>query len=121
MASVAEACAAAARLLESVKHDGGGLLILTGAGMSVKSGVPVFRGADGSMSPEFLKFLGDYNAARRAAGLREASDWFGFSRHYDGYRFGRDECRTRPIDGSNARVAVRGSSEHSRYRDRIGD
>ena len=29
--------------------------------MSVTSGVPVFRGSDGTMSPDFLKFLGDFN------------------------------------------------------------
>ena len=69
----------AAALLNSVKHSGGSLLILTGAGMSVSSGVPVFRGSDGSMSADFLRFLGDYNAARRRSGLAEADDWFSFS------------------------------------------
>jgi NAD-dependent SIR2 family protein deacetylase len=69
----------AARCLQSVKTAGGGLLVLTGAGMSVSSGVPVFRGSDGSMSPDFLRFLGGYNAARKKAGLRQADDWFSFS------------------------------------------
>jgi NAD-dependent SIR2 family protein deacetylase len=69
----------AAALLNSVKHSGGSLLILTGAGMSVSSGVPVFRGSDGSMSADFLRFLGGYNAARRRSGLAEADDWFSFS------------------------------------------
>lgn len=55
------------------------LFILTGAGMSVCSGVPVFRRADGKMTDEFLKFLSDYNLARRNAGKREANDWFNFS------------------------------------------
>jgi NAD-dependent SIR2 family protein deacetylase len=73
------AAADAAQLLTAVKAANGGLLVLTGAGMSVKSGVPVFRGADGSMSPDFLKYLGSYNAARRASGLPEADDWFSFS------------------------------------------
>jgi len=43
------------------------------------SGVPVFRMSDGSMSADFLKFLGDYNAARKRAGLDEAKSWFSFS------------------------------------------
>ena len=30
------------------------------------------------MSAEFLRFLGDYNAARRRHGLPEAEDWFDF-------------------------------------------
>ena len=71
--------AAAAAALERVRAQGGGLMVYTGAGMSVTSGVPVFRGADGSMSPEFLRFLSSYNSARRAAGLEEAEDWFNFS------------------------------------------
>lgn len=33
-----------------MKESGGGLIVLTGAGMSVCSGVPVFRNKDGSMS-----------------------------------------------------------------------
>jgi len=70
---------AAAAAIERVRHQGGGLFILTGAGMSVASGVPVFRGADGSMSPDFLRFLAGYNSARKAAGLEEADDWFNFS------------------------------------------
>ena len=69
------ACAAISRVYES----GGGLLVLTGAGMSVSSGVPVFRAADGTMSPDFLRFLNDFNAARRKALLTEADDWFNFS------------------------------------------
>ena len=72
---LAGACAA----LRRVHAAGGGLFVLTGAGMSVSSGVPVFRAADGSMSPDFLRFLGDFNAARRRAGLPEADDWFSFS------------------------------------------
>ena len=75
MGDVAGACAA----LRCVRNQGGGLILLTGAGMSVCSGVPVFRGADGSMSPDFLRFLGAYNAARKRAGLPEADDWFTFS------------------------------------------
>eukprot|EP00729_Bicosta_minor_P005388 gene5388-4616_t len=69
----------AARALSKLKAGGGKLFILTGAGMSVQSGVPVFRMSDGSMSPDFLKFLGDFNLARRKAGLAEADDWFSFS------------------------------------------
>ena len=65
--------------LRRAKRDGCGLLILTGAGMSVASGVPVFRHADGSMSEEFLAFLQDYNTACRRHGIREADDWFDFS------------------------------------------
>ena len=42
-------CSAATALLD-VKAKGGALFILTGAGMSVQSGVPVFRSSDGSMS-----------------------------------------------------------------------
>lgn len=75
----AQTAAAAAAVLRKVKQAGGVLNVMTGAGMSVMSGVPVFRNADGTMSAEFLKFLGDYNAARRAAGLDEAPDWFDFS------------------------------------------
>lgn len=47
--------------------------------MSVSSGVPVFRGADGSMSADFLKFLGDFNSARARHGLEPVDDWFDFS------------------------------------------
>jgi NAD-dependent SIR2 family protein deacetylase len=47
--------------------------------MSVQSGVPVFRNADGTMHPDFLGFLDKYNAARRAHNLEEAHDWFDFS------------------------------------------
>ena len=65
--------------MREVKESGGSVLVLTGSGMSVTSGVPVFRGSDGSMSPDFLRFLGDYNAARKRAGVPEADDWFGFS------------------------------------------
>ena len=56
-----------------------GLLVVTGAGMSVASGVPVFRMADGSMSEDFLRFLSVYNAARVKHGLSPADDWFEFS------------------------------------------
>lgn len=71
--------AAAAAYLRSVRDAGGRLHILSGAGMSVSSGVPVFRNSDGTMSDEFLAFLSDYNAARTAHGLPEVDDWFGFS------------------------------------------
>lgn len=74
-----ENVAAAAAVLRAVRRSGGALAVLTGAGMSVQSGVPVFRAADGTMSPDFLRFLSGYNAARRRAGLREAPDWFDFS------------------------------------------
>lgn len=67
------------KLLREAQESGGGLLILSGAGLSVQSGVPVFRMADGSMSAEFLKFLGNYNLARKNHGLEEASSWFSFS------------------------------------------
>ena len=75
----AAAAAAAADCLRAAKESGAGLVVLTGAGMSVMSGVPVFRHADGTMSAEFLAFLGAYNAARRAHGLAEADGWFQFS------------------------------------------
>ena len=52
---------------------------MTGAGMSVQSGVPVFRNSDGSMSKDFLRFLAGYNKARAAAGRPTVDDWFGFS------------------------------------------
>lgn len=70
---------AAAACLRQVRDSGGRLLVLTGAGMSVSSGVPVFRGADGSMSADFLKFLGDFNSARARHGLEPVDDWFDFS------------------------------------------
>jgi len=54
-------------------------LVLTGAGMSVASGVPVFRNSDGSMSEDFLMFLRDFNKARKKHGLNECDDWFNFS------------------------------------------
>jgi len=73
--NIQQASSALLRAMES----GCGLLILTGAGMSVASGVPTFRSADGTMSDEFLKFLGDYNQARAQHGLQEAPDWFNFS------------------------------------------
>ena len=47
--------------------------------MSVSSGVPVFRGADGSMSAEFLRFLEDFNCARTRHGLEPVDDWSEFS------------------------------------------
>ena len=70
---------AAAACLRQVRDSGGHLLVLTGAGMSVSSGVPVFRGSDGSMSADFLRFLSDFNAARTRHGLELADDWFDFS------------------------------------------
>lgn len=69
----------ACKILREAQRSGAGLMILSGAGLSVQSGVPVFRMADGSMSADFLKFLGDYNAARKKHGLEEASSWFSFS------------------------------------------
>jgi NAD-dependent SIR2 family protein deacetylase len=69
----------ACKRLQQVQNSGGALLILTGAGMSVASGVPVFRNSDGSMSPEFLQFLQGYNQARRQHNLSEVDDWFDFS------------------------------------------
>jgi NAD-dependent SIR2 family protein deacetylase len=68
-----------AEKLYAAQNSGKGLLVVTGAGMSVASGVPVFRMADGSMSSDFLRFLSDYNAARVKNGLDEADDWFTFS------------------------------------------
>ncbi len=70
---------AAAACLQQVRDSGGHLLVLTGAGMSVSSGVPVFRGADGSMSADFLRFLGDFNSARARHKLEPVDDWFEFS------------------------------------------
>ena len=72
---IEEACKA----LKQAQDAGHGLLVLTGAGMSVSSKVPVFRNADGSMSKEFLAFLSAYNKARARHGLPEADDWFSFS------------------------------------------
>lgn len=69
----------AAAALRKLKATSGSLLIVSGAGMSVQSGVPVFRRSDGTMSPDFLRFLALYNDARRKAGLPEAADWFDFS------------------------------------------
>mgnify|MGYP003385397864 FL=1 len=69
----------ACTILREAQKSGAGLLILSGAGLSVQSGVPVFRMADGSMSADFIKFLGDYNAARKKHGLDEAESWFSFS------------------------------------------
>ena len=74
-----ENTAAAAQRIREVRDAGGGLFIFTGAGMSVMSGVPVFRNSDGSMSEDFLRFLGDYNTARQKHGLSPAPDWFDFS------------------------------------------
>ena len=54
-------------------------MVVTGAGMSGLSGVPVFRHSDGSMSSEFLGYLDNFNRARRQAGLCEVRDWFEFS------------------------------------------
>lgn len=71
--------AIAAERIHMAKTSGRGLLVVTGAGMSVSSGVPVFRMSDGSMSTDFLRFLGDYNAARLKHGLATADDWFSFS------------------------------------------
>eukprot|EP01052_Picozoa_sp_SAG31_P016955 SAG31_NODE_1142_length_9696_cov_3.874232_9_plen_474_part_00 len=75
----AEAAAEAAACLREAKENGAGLAVLTGAGMSVSSGVPVFRSADGSMSADFLAFLAAFNEERRNHGLPEADDWFSFS------------------------------------------
>lgn len=75
MENVNNAC----NLLRQVKDSGGALLVLTGAGMSVSSGVPVFRNSDGSMSPEFMAFLEGFNKVRRKHNLSEADDWFNFS------------------------------------------
>jgi len=69
---------AAAAIVDRVKCKKGRLLILTGAGMSVKSGVPIFR-SNRQMSPVFVKFLENYNIARKKHGLEEASSWFQFS------------------------------------------
>lgn len=69
----------ACKRIKTVRSSGGGLLVLSGAGMSVASGVPVFRSADGTMSPDFLQYLTKYNAKRRAHGMSEADDWFSFS------------------------------------------
>jgi NAD-dependent SIR2 family protein deacetylase len=67
--------------LENAREKGAGLLLLTGAGMSVSSGVPVFRNANnGTMSIEFMNFLQDYNISREDHGLKPADDWFDFSR-----------------------------------------
>lgn len=70
-----QACTAIAK----ARDQGAALIVYTGAGMSVLSGVPVFRGADGTMSADFLKYLSSFNAARRRAGLDEVTDWFNFS------------------------------------------
>lgn len=70
---------AACRRIKEAREAGSGLLILTGAGMSVSSGVPVFRNSDGSMSADFLQFLAEFNRARAKYGLSEAPDWFEFS------------------------------------------
>uniref|UniRef100_A0A0G4G3M4 Deacetylase sirtuin-type domain-containing protein n=1 Tax=Chromera velia CCMP2878 TaxID=1169474 RepID=A0A0G4G3M4_9ALVE len=69
----------AAAKLAAVKEEGGGLIVMTGAGMSVMSGVSVFRSKDGKMTPEFLRFLEGYNEAQRGHRLPEAKDWFDFS------------------------------------------
>lgn len=69
---------AAAAIVEAVKCKKGSLLILTGAGMSIKSGVPIFR-SNRQMSPVFVKFLESYNIAQKKHGLEEASSWFEFS------------------------------------------
>jgi NAD-dependent SIR2 family protein deacetylase len=71
--------AQAREALENAREKGAGLLVLTGAGMSVSSGVPVFRNASGTMSAEFLNFLKEYNHAREAHDLQPAHDWFDFS------------------------------------------
>ena len=49
-AAAAASITAAARFLREAKEANSKLLVMTGAGMSVMSGVPVFRGSDGSMS-----------------------------------------------------------------------
>eukprot|EP00462_Mataza_sp_D1_P009824 CAMPEP_0175154736 /NCGR_PEP_ID=MMETSP0087-20121206/20538_1 /TAXON_ID=136419 /ORGANISM="Unknown Unknown, Strain D1" /LENGTH=322 /DNA_ID=CAMNT_0016441719 /DNA_START=5 /DNA_END=973 /DNA_ORIENTATION=+ len=73
--TLAEAC----NRIQEVQKIGGQLLILTGAGMSVSSGVPVFRNKDGSMSSDFVKFLSAFNQARAQNNLPEVTDWFHFS------------------------------------------
>ena len=50
--------------LIDVRNRDGALLILTGAGMSVQSGVPVFRNADGSMSAAFTAYLNSFNEGK---------------------------------------------------------
>lgn len=65
--------------IQKVQQSGGCLFIFTGAGMSMYSGVPVFRNSDGTMSPEFITHLYNFNQARRQAGLQPAEDWFQFS------------------------------------------
>jgi len=69
---------AASAIRKAVDCEKSSLLILTGAGMSVKSGVPIFR-SDRTMSPVFLKFLENYNVAQKKHGLEEAESWFAFS------------------------------------------
>lgn len=69
---------AAAAIRKAVDCENSSLLILTGAGMSVKSGVPIFR-SNQTMSPVFLKFLENYNIAQKKHGLEEAETWFAFS------------------------------------------
>lgn len=66
-------------LLKEAQQSGAGLQILSGAGLSVQPGVPVFRMNDGSTSAEFLKFLADYNNACEIEGLETADSWFQFS------------------------------------------
>jgi NAD-dependent SIR2 family protein deacetylase len=66
-------------LLKEAKKSGGSLIILTGAGMSVASGVPVFRNSNGSMSKDFLNFLSCYNQKREKQNLPLVDDWFDFS------------------------------------------
>jgi NAD-dependent SIR2 family protein deacetylase len=78
-ASVDETLQQACTAIAKAQEQGASLIVYTGAGMSVLSGVPVFRGADGTMSTDFLKFLSSFNAARKRAGLDEVTDWFDFS------------------------------------------
>ena len=38
-----------ARMLDDVRRGGGRVVALTGAGISAESGIPTFRGAEGSL------------------------------------------------------------------------
>ena len=71
------------KLINEVRNSGGALIIMTGAGMSMQSGVGVFRKPNGEMTDDFLTHLHAYNAAREAAGLSvpgtSPDAWFSFS------------------------------------------
>jgi hypothetical protein len=62
--------------------------------MSVSSGVPVFRNADGTMSSDFTEHLQSFNDARQRHGLRRAKDWFDFSVPGRVWLFFRDLVRS---------------------------